>query len=262
MPLSYRDIPPELARRTRLLMTDVDGTLTAGDGSIDPSVPGAVRRLEDAGIAVGLVSGRALPRLDALAGRLAASGPIIAENGGVARTAPGSDLIDLGYSRQPSLDALELLKSLYAGRIRERADNAVRLIDVVFWADGVTTDELREHTGDVQVLDSGYILHLMPPSISKGATLLHILDDIGEIGDTADIADGGLSPEDVMVFGDSATDLSLFEIFANSVLIPNPLLDHELTVAIEKAAGYTSESPAGTGFSEVAGYIADLRLAD
>lgn len=253
MPLSYRDIPPELARRTRLLMTDVDGTLTAGDGSIDPSVPGAVRRLEEAGIAVGLVSGRTLARLDALADRLVASGPIIAENGGAARTAPGSDLVDLGYSRQPSLDALELLKSLYAGRIRERADNAVRLIDVVFWADGVTTDELREHTGDVQVLDSGYILHLMPPSISKGATLLHILGDIG---------DGGLSPEDVMVFGDSATDLSLFEIFANSVLIPNPVLDHELTVAVEKAASYTSESPAGTGFSEVAGYIADFRLAD
>ncbi len=253
MPLSYRDIPPELARRTRLLMTDVDGTLTAGDGSIDPSVPGAVRRLEDAGIAVGLVSGRTLARLDALADRLVASGPIIAENGGVARTAPGSDLVDLGYSRQPSLDALELLKKRYPGKIREREDNAVRLIDVVFWADGVTTDELREHTGDVQVLDSGYILHLMPPSISKGATLLQMLGAIDN---------GGLSPEDVMVFGDSATDLSLFEIFANSVLIPNPLLDDELTVAIEKAAGYASESPAGTGFSEVAGYIADLRLAD
>ncbi len=132
MPLSYRDIPPELARRTRLLMTDVDGTLTAEDGSIDRSVPGAIRRLEEAGIAVGLVSGRNLPRLDALADRLAASGPIIAENGAVARSAPGSDLVDLGHSRQPSLDALELLKRLYPGKIREREDNAVRLVDVVF----------------------------------------------------------------------------------------------------------------------------------
>lgn len=252
MPLSYRDIPPELARRTRLLMTDVDGTLTAKDGSIDPTVPGAVRRLEESGITVGLVSGRTLPRLDSLADCLAVGGPIIAENGAVARVARGSDLVELGYSRQPSLGALDLLKRLYPGRIREREDNAVRLVDVVFWADGVTTDELREHTGDVQVLDSGYILHLMPPGISKGATLLHILGDL---------ADGGLSPEDLMVFGDSATDLSLFEIFANSVLIPNPLLDNELTVAIEKAAGYTSESPDGTGFSEVAHHLADLRRA-
>ena len=256
MPLSYRDIPPELARRTRLLMTDVDGTLTAKDGTIDPSVPGAVRRLEEAGITVGLVSGRTLPRLDALADRLAASGPIIAENGAVARTAPGSDLVDLGHSRQPSLDALELLKRLYPGKIREREDNAVRLVDVVFRADGVTTDELRGHTGDVQVLDSGYILHLMPPGISKGATLRQVLDDLADI---ANIGDGGLSPEDLIVFGDSATDLSLFEIFANSVLIPNPLLDGELTVAIEQAASYTSKSPAGTGFSEVAHHIADLR---
>ncbi len=252
MPLSYRDIPPELARRTRLLMTDVDGTLTAEDGSIDPSVPDAVRRLGEVGITVGLVSGRTLPRLDALADRLTTSGPIIAENGAVARIAPGSDLVNLGYSRQPSLDALELLKGLYPGRIREREDNAVRLVDVVFWADGVTADELREHTGEVQVLDSGYILHLMPPSISKGATLLHILGDLAE---------GGLSPDDLMVFGDSATDLSLFEIFDNSVLIPNPLLGIELTVAIEKTASYTSESPDGTGFSEVARYLVDLRRA-
>ncbi len=252
MPLPYRDIPPELARRTRLVMTDVDGTLTADDGSIDAGVPGAVSRLQAAGIAVGLVSGRELPRLDALATDLAASGPIIAENGAVARTAPGSDLVDLGYSRQPSLDALDLLKRLYPGRIRGREDNAVRLVDVVFWADGVAIDDLREHTGDVQVVDSGYILHLMPPGISKGATLLKMLGVL---------ADSSLSPEDLMVFGDSATDLSLFEIFANSVLIPNPLLDSELTVAIKRAAGYTSESPTGAGFSEVAHHVADLRGA-
>ncbi len=252
MPISYRDIPPELARRTRLLMTDVDGTLTAEDGSIDPSVPGAVRRLEDAGITVGLVSGRNLPRLDALAVCLATSGPIIAENGALARVAPGSDLFELGHSRQPSLDALARLKRLYPGNIREREDNAVRLVDVVFWADGVTTNELREHTGDVQVLDSGYILHLMPPGISKGATLLHLLRHLG---------DGDLSPDDLMVFGDSATDLSLFELFTNSVLIPNPLLNSELTIAIDRAAGYTSQSPAGTGFSEVAHHLADLRRA-
>ncbi len=252
MPLPYRDIPPELARRTRLVMTDVDGTITADDGFIDASVPGAVDRLQEAGISVGLVSGRELPRLDALAKCLATSGPIIAENGAVARIAPGSDLVDLGYSRQTSLEALELLKKLYPGRIREREDNAVRLVDVVFWADGVAISELRKHTGDIQVVDSGYILHLMPPGISKGATLLQMLRVL---------ADSGLSPEDLMVFGDSATDLSLFKIFANSVLIPNPLLNSELTVAVERAAGFTSESPTGVGFSEVAHHVADLRGA-
>ena len=255
MPRSYRDIPPELARRTSLLMTDVDGTLTTEDGSIDSSVPNAIRRLQAAGITVGLVSGRNLPRLDALADYLAVGGPIIAENGAVARVARGGNLIELGHSRQPSLDALALLKRLYPGNIREREDNAVRLVDVVFWADGVATDELREHTGDIQVLDSGYILHLMPPGISKGATLLHLLHSLCRPPDS------DLSPDDLMVFGDSATDLSLFELFTNSVLIPNPLLDRELTIAIDQAASYTAKSPAGTGFSEVAHYIADLRRA-
>ena len=251
MPLPYHEIPPTMTRRTKLLMTDVDGTLTAADGTIAAGIPDAVSRLQETGITVGLVSGRHLPNLDALAKHLATTGPIIAENGAVARSAPGSNLVDLGQSRQASLDVLQRLKQVYPGSIREREDNAVRLIDVVFWADGITTDELRQHTGDIQVLDSGYILHLMPPGISKGETLLQMLGDLGE---------GGLSPDEVMVFGDSATDLTLFELFRSSVLIQNPLLDDELTVDVRKAAAFTCESPEGAGFCEVAGYIAELRL--
>jgi len=247
MALSYRRITPALARQTKLVMTDVDGTLTSADDTIGPDVFDAVQRLEQLGIIVGLVSGRTLPELDSLARRFQTSGPIIAENGAVARRRPTAELAEMGHSRQPALNALGKLKALFPDAIREREDNAERLVDVVFWADGVPRETLLNHLGDIQVVDSGYIMHLMPLGISKGETLLGLLD--------------GMSTEEVVVFGDSATDLSLFELFPNSVLIRNPRLVPELTDDVERAARYIAGIPLGEGFVQVAQYIADARAA-
>ena len=79
---SYREITPELARRIRLVMTDVDGTLTDASDSISSVVSESIRRLEDGGVIVGLVSGRTLLGLESLASDLGISGPIIAEKWG------------------------------------------------------------------------------------------------------------------------------------------------------------------------------------
>ncbi|NOQ42885.1 MAG: hypothetical protein GQ560_00320, partial [Dehalococcoidia bacterium] len=53
---SYREITPELASRIELVMTDVDGTLTDESDSISSVVSKSIRRLEDGGVVVGLVS--------------------------------------------------------------------------------------------------------------------------------------------------------------------------------------------------------------
>ena len=250
MALSYVRITPGLACRTRLVMTDVDGTLTSADDTIGAPVLQAVHALEESGIRVGLISGRTLPGLESLARRLQTSGPIIAENGAVAMMRPGGQPIDFGYSRRPALDALERLKALFPGAITEREDNARRLVDVVLWSDGVDTDILRQHLGDVQLVDSGYIMHLMPAGISKGATLVRLLGSIG---------DGPLSPEEVMVFGDSATDASLFDLFPFSVLVPNPGLPPALTRDVRRTARYVAGAPLGEGFVQVARHIVEAR---
>ncbi len=250
MPLSYQQITPLLARQVKLLMTDVDGTLTSADDTIDTPVHDVIRELENSGIMVGLVSGRTLPGLELLARRLNISGPLIAENGAVARLSKDAVRMDLGYSRQPALDSLEKLKTLFPHSIREREDNAERLVDVVLWADDVPRETLMQHLEGVQLIDSGYIMHLMVAGINKGATLLQILDKIGQ---------DGISPQDVLVFGDSATDLSLFELLPNSVLIPNPRLAPELVKDVNKAARYVAGIPYGEGFVQVAEHIIKAR---
>jgi len=231
-------------------MADVDGTLIASGDTLSSDVYKAIRRLEEVGIMVGLVSGRTISGLESMARDLEISGPVIAENGGVAKLKADGEPVNLGYSRQSAMKALKKLKGLFPGAIKERDDNKDRYIDLVFRILGIDIEEVRNHLEGVQLLDSGYILHLMQEGISKGTTLLRLLADIG---------DGTLSKTEVIVFGDSLTDLSLFETFPYSVLVANPRLPSEHRGIIGNAARFASELPFGEGFAEVAFHIIDKR---
>ena len=252
MSRSYRSITPRLAGQLKLLMTDVDGTITPGGDSLSLEVLDAINCLEGEGIMVGLVSGRMLPRLESMARDLGITGPIIAENGGVAKLKANSQLLDLGYSREPAIKALEELKRLFPEAIQEREDNKYRLVDVVIISHGVEPEELRSCLEDVELLDSGYVLHLLQKGVSKGKTLTRVLGDL---------TNGSLSAAEVIVFGDSLTDLSLFQMFPNSVLIPNPRLPAQERQVLRGFARYASELPPGDGFVEVASHILNARLS-
>ena len=246
----YTRITRQTALRIKLVMTDVDGTLNNGGDELSPVVSHAIRNLKEHGIMVGLVSGRTDPMLVAMAASLDIGGPLIAENGAVARMTYKSGLVDLGYSRQPAIEALVKLKARYPGRIIEREDNAERLIDIVCRADGIAMEDLRNCVGDVQLLDSTYILHLMQKGIDKGNTLKRLLG----------LMDGPkIRPDEVLVVGDSMTDLSLFKLFTQSVLIPNPDLPETDKKTLRKSARYISEHGAGEGFAEVALHIINAR---
>ena len=245
----YTQLPHELACRLKLVMADVDGTLTDSGNDIDEKVIEAVRLIEERNIPVGLVSGRTVRMLEEVACILSCHGPIIAENGGAAKLKPGDTLIDLGYSRKPALDTLARLKEAFPGRIKERYDNSERLIDIVFRPEGVTIEDLYRVAGETQMLDSGYICHLMQKGISKGNTLLRILSNTCK---------GVISREDVLVIGDSLTDLSLFQMFPHSVLIPNYRMDEYTKSLLLDSASYVSSSQAGEGFAETAFHILEV----
>jgi hydroxymethylpyrimidine pyrophosphatase-like HAD family hydrolase len=248
--LSYRRIAVDLARRIRLVMTDVDGTLSADGESFDPAVAEVVLRLRETGITVGLVSGRTVPRLESVAECVGAKGPLIAENGAVAKLSPRGDLISLGYSRRPALEAVSTLKASFPDAIHELFDNKDRIVDVTIRSDGVACRELETLVPGIQLLDSGYMIHLMPQGISKGGTLLRLLPCI---------EDGTLSPEEVLVFGDSPTDVSLFKAFPHSVRILNPGLPREHVGTMEGVAAYESEQPVEKGFMEVVHHVITVR---
>jgi hypothetical protein len=247
---SYLQIDSKLANNISLIMTDVDGTITDILGYVEAIAQSALRALVDDGITVGFVSGRTLPRLEPVALDIGINGPIIGENGGIAKLKPISKLLDLGYSREPALKDLERLKQLFPNAIAPTEDDADRLVDVGFKVQGVATAELEKHLRESELLDSGYMLHLSQKGISKGGTLQKILARIG---------DGKLSPEQVMVFGDSLTDISLFRAFPHSVFIRNNRLSATDRAAMDDAAEYVSRLEFGAGFARVARHILGLR---
>jgi phosphoglycolate phosphatase (TIGR01487 family) len=247
---SYRQITPILARKIKLIVTDIDGTLTTNIDFPDLKIFNVIQRLKKAGILVGLVSGRTMPEVESLAISLKISGPIVAENGGVAKYDAHSEMASLGYSREPAMKALKTLKRLFPSAIREREDNKYRIVDVVFQAYGMKTHELLKYLENVEILDSGYILHLVQKGVSKGRTLLKILGNVGS---------GNMSLDNVFVIGDSLTDLSLFQMFTNSALVVNPRVPMDDRRILEKSAAYISELPCGEGFTEVVSHILDQR---
>jgi HAD superfamily hydrolase (TIGR01484 family) len=231
-------------------MTDVDGTITDILGYVEAIAQSALRALIDDGMTVGFVSGRTLPRLDPVALDIGINGPIIGENGGIVKLRPTGVLLNLGYSREPALRDLERLKQLYPNAIAPTEDDIDRKVDVGFKVQGVSTSELKKHIKRSELLDSGYMLHLLQKGVSKGGTLKRILPRIG---------DGKLSPEQVLVVGDSLTDLSLFQIFPHSILIRNHRLAAADRKTMEGAAEYVSRLEFGAGFARVARHILKLR---
>ncbi len=246
----YGEITRELAVRIKLIMSDVDGTLLTSGENVGQEIIEAVSQLEKSGIKVGLVSGRTVPRLERVAVSAGTDGPIVAENGGTAKMVAGGELLELGYSREPALAALEKLKVTYPGIIKEKPDNPDRLIDVAFEAPGIPVADLKKHLNNIQLLDSGYMLHLLQERISKGDTLKKVLERMGEESP---------SPEEIMVFGDSLTDISLFELFPHSVLVINPGLPEEQVEPVRRQAEYMSSLDCEEGFIEVASHIIKLR---
>ena len=170
----------------------------------------------------------------------------------MAKLTKESGLYDLGYSRQPALKILNQFKAEFKSAIREAPDFKDRLIDVGFFADDIPMENLTKHLQGVQLLDSGYMLHMIQEGVSKGKSLQRILGLIG---------DGTIQPDEVMVFGDSATDVSLFTEFENSVLIVNPRLTKPQTDCLRGIPKFRSSLSFGEGFVEVADFLINQRLA-
>ena len=66
----------------RLVISDIDGTLVRGDKRLSDGVVAAVKRLQDAGVAMSLISARPPSGMTWIAERLGLTGEIGAFNGG------------------------------------------------------------------------------------------------------------------------------------------------------------------------------------
>lgn len=206
--LPFKGEPP-FDRPIRAVVSDIDGTLTTPDRRLSVAGATAVMRLEAVGIPVLLASGNVMPATRAFALMLGASGPLVAENGGMVayRGVGWRETIDIIADRAMADEAYAVLREQMP-EVRPLLTQRWRETEIALEM-GPDVDAIREVVKDfpVRVECSGYSIHIIDERVTKGTGVLHALDLID------------IPPEEVLAFGDSENDISMFEVVGLGVAV-------------------------------------------
>ncbi len=218
----------------RALLTDVDGTITDASRRINTAAIGAIRLLLEHGVEVVLASGNTACFMDALCKMLGTHGTFIAENGGVFRVGYNGTLRITG-DQAVCRRALEVLQIHYdtRGIHLELYSPAYRFADLAF-ARTVPVGEVKTLLEDipVQVLDTGFAIHLQSLGVNKGTTLISLAHEMG------------FTPSEFLAIGDSLNDIPMLTTAGLGVTVANAHPD------VKAAAQYVTEKEYGAGFVE------------
>jgi phosphoglycolate phosphatase (TIGR01487 family) len=216
----------------KALLTDIDGTITDSSRRINTRSIEVIRSLVDNGVEVVLASGNTSCFMEALCKMIGTKGTFIAENGGVFRVGfDGTPRIkgDQKVCRQ----ALEVLQAHYhrKGIELNLFSPTYRFSDLAFGRT-VSSDEVKIILKDypVQVIDTGFAIHLQAQGINKGTALVALS------------AEMGLMPSDFLAIGDSVNDVQMLRTAGIGLTVANA---HPETKA---AAEYVAEKGYGDGF--------------
>jgi len=218
----------------RALLTDIDGTLTDQTRRLSTASIETIRALVDGGVIVVLASGNTSCFMESLSRMIGTQGSFIAENGGVYRagfTGPLHIKGDQGVCKK----ALEVVQAHY----RERGvgitllSPTYRFADLAF-ARTVPSDEVKLILKDypVQVIDTGYAIHLQSPGVNKGTAMVALA------------ADMGIPLSDFVAIGDSVNDIQMLINAGVGLTVAN---GHPDTKSV---AQYVAEKEYGNGFVE------------
>jgi hypothetical protein len=218
----------------KALLTDIDGTITDPSRRISTGSIETIRSLIDSGIEVVLASGNTSCFMDALCKMIGTKGIFIAENGGVFRIGFTGPLVIRGDQT-----AIKTALAVVQDHFREQEISlelfspTYRFSDLAF-ARTVPVDEVRRVLQDspVQVIDTGYAIHLQTPGINKGTALVELAREMG------------LVPADFLAIGDSMNDIQMLKTAGIGITVANA---HPDTKAV---AQYIAGKEYGDGFVE------------
>ncbi len=195
----------------RMLVIDIDGTLTDENKLLHTGAVEALRKLEQAGIPVGLATGNVRPITWGLWRFLGITGPMICETGGVIWEPQHEQLLHMADGAR-SRAAAEWLSTQIDGLDASGIEsNAWRESE---WCLKVQEDDERirellsnSEWPDLKVVRTGFAIHLAEPQVNKGNGLLKSLEI------------RGISPQQVCVVGDAPNDDPLFEVAGWSIAV-------------------------------------------
>ncbi len=220
--------------RIRVVVTDVDGTLTDRHRRLDPVAVTAIRAVEDRGVPVVLATGNVLPVALGLHRSLGLSGPIVAENGGLLWTG--------GHGRRDRVERLadpKIARAAY--RALRRAGVPAERLFTDRWRESevalrptVSVRRIRALLGDrpLRVESTGFAVHLMDARAGKAAGVARALRAIG------------LTNADAAVLGDGDNDVEMLRAGGWSGSFASG------SARARAAAGFVSRAPYAAGFVE------------
>jgi phosphoglycolate phosphatase len=218
----------------RALLTDVDGTITDSSRRINTKAIDVIRSLQDLGVEVVLASGNTSCFMDALCKMVGTRGTFIAENGGVFRFGFNGQL-NINGDQKNCKKALKTLQNHYhcQGIDLELYSLHYRFTDIAF-ARTVSVNEVKSilKGHPVQVIDTGYAIHLQSQGVNKGTALVSLAREMG------------LTPSDFFAIGDSVNDIPMIKKASIGVTIANAHPN------IKKVAQFVSKKEYGDGFEE------------
>jgi len=214
--------------RVTAIALDIDGTLTDPKRRVNLEAIAALRKAEERGVKVILVSGNVLPIAYGLSTFIGASGPVVAENGGVVKY--GREVRVLG-DRKEALSAYEHLKGKMPARLI--FSDRWREAEVAIEPD-LDLEEVKKEldTFNVTVETTGFAFHIFTKDCHKGAGLAHALKWMG------------IPVSRCMVVGDQDNDIPMIQLAGIGVAVANG------SPRLQASADHVTKNEDGLGVAE------------
>jgi phosphoglycolate phosphatase len=213
----------------KAIVVDIDGTITFSDRSIDCKAVTALRSLQ---VPVVIATGNVLCVARAVAKLLGMGGIVIAENGGVVEC--GIVESDTSHMKE-CMDAVEILKEHFS---LEQLDPETRITEIGLRRNfDVEGARKLLSDADVDIVDTGFAIHIKSKKINKGTGLKRIAKMMG------------LDAQDFVAIGDSPNDIEMIKAAGLGVAVGNAHPE------LKKVAGMVTRGEHGKGVEEAVGEL-------
>ncbi|MCL4330805.1 MAG: phosphoglycolate phosphatase [Candidatus Thermoplasmatota archaeon] len=213
----------------KLVLSDIDGTITDSRRVLSSSASEQMRKVQDSGVIVSLVSGNVIPVMYTFRTYLGIKAPLFAENGG---TMIEDDITQFFNMDRPMAFFRNLEKK---GLVKGIMTNQWRLCSMGFELVGPVEREIMQLSAqyNVEITNSGFSWHILNVGQNKGFALHYLMERYA------------LRPEEVLVIGDNLNDIPMFIEGVRKAVPANA--EEEL----KKRADYIARSGYGAGSAEI-----------
>ncbi len=214
------------------IAVDIDGTITDHTRKVCISAIEAIRKAEDAGIPVVIVTGNILCFTRAVSVFLGTTGGLVSENGGVILSQGQMKVLGDIKKAEKAYDYLKTQPPT-RDKVQRVQFSDMRVSEIALFrtiSEDIIKNVLKDH--DVEIYDTNFALHLTDPLVNKGTSLELVS------------AEMGIKPKNIMAVGDSENDIEFLKVVGHKVAVANA--DPEL----KSVADYVTINRFGDGVSE------------